>query len=92
MAVAAMLVAPAAARQPFRTNGARPNIIHVLADDLGHNDIGFMNGNITHTPNLNRFRQHAIMLTSHYVFKVGGWCGCRTCMMKKDWSVAKGRV
>ena len=33
------------------TNAASPIVVHVVADDLGRDDLGFMNGNKTHTPN-----------------------------------------
>eukprot|EP00037_Helgoeca_nana_P023402 m.242615 g.242615 ORF g.242615 m.242615 type:complete len:706 (+) comp26340_c0_seq1:1750-3867(+) len=46
----------------------RPNLILLLVDDLGHNDVGWAN-NRTITPNLDRMVKEGVELTSFYVFK-----------------------
>ena len=44
----------------------RPNIVIMLADDMGYNDIGFLGSDI-YTPELNRLANESIRLNNHYV-------------------------
>jgi len=48
---------------------ARPNIVFILADDLGWADVGFHHGNVP-TPNLDRLAAGGIEVTQHYVYPV----------------------
>jgi arylsulfatase A-like enzyme len=50
------------AAQPER----RPNIIFVLADDLGYGDIGPFGQTIIHTPTLDRLAKEGMRFTQHY--------------------------
>ena len=45
----------------------RPNIVFILADDLGWADIGYHNPQIL-TPNLNRLASGGVRLEQHYVY------------------------
>lgn len=47
----------------------RPNIIFILADDLGWADVGF-HGGITPTPHLDKLAKESVELTQHYVYPV----------------------
>jgi arylsulfatase A-like enzyme len=47
----------------------KPNILFILADDLGWGDVGFHHGNVP-TPNLDRLAKEGVELTQHYVFPV----------------------
>jgi len=47
----------------------RPNIVFVLADDLGWRDVGFNGGNAP-TPHLDRLAREGVQLTQHYVYTV----------------------
>ena len=47
---------------------APPNVVFLLVDDLGHNDVGWKNPNI-HTPMLDSLVATGVELTHHYVFK-----------------------
>ena len=49
-------------------NAARPNLIVLVADDLGHNDVGWAN-NRTITPNLDALVAGGVELMQFYVFK-----------------------
>jgi arylsulfatase A-like enzyme len=44
----------------------RPNIIFVLADDLGYGDIGPFGQTIIHTPTLDRLAKEGMRFTQHY--------------------------
>src|SRR5207302_10340503 len=44
----------------------RPNIVFVLADDLGPGDLGCYGGQIAATPNLDRLAREGIRFTSYY--------------------------
>ena len=46
--------------------GTEPNIIFVMADDMGYNDIGFNNENIE-TPNMDRLAKDGIILKQNYM-------------------------
>lgn len=52
-----------------KTLGAGPNIVFIIADDLGWGDVGFHGGNAP-TPHLNRLANEALELTGHYVAPV----------------------
>ena len=45
----------------------RPNIVCILADDLGYADPGFMGGKDIRTPRLDQLANGGAILTSHYV-------------------------
>ena len=45
----------------------QPNIIFILADDLGWADVGFHGGNAP-TPNLDKLARESVELTQHYVY------------------------
>jgi len=47
-----------------------PTIIHLIADDLGWDDLGFANGNRTHTPHINAAVGSGVLLTSYHTYKV----------------------
>lgn len=49
--------------------GSRPNIVFIMADDLGWRDVAFHGGNVA-TPNLDRLAAASVELTQHYVAPV----------------------
>ncbi|NSW58278.1 MAG: sulfatase-like hydrolase/transferase [Armatimonadetes bacterium] len=51
---------------------SRPNIVLVLADDMGYGDFGIFNGGLSQTPNLDRLACEGVCLTQHYA----GSCVC----------------
>src|SRR3954470_18290508 len=58
----------------FKTEGAptepKPNIIFILADDLGYGDIGPYGSTKNRTPNLDRMAKEGMKLTSFYAAPV----------------------
>ncbi|MBD3265474.1 sulfatase-like hydrolase/transferase [bacterium] len=60
MAVASLaLSSPVSARQ-------KPNIIFIMADDLGYGDLGCYGGNKVNTPNIDRMAREGLKFTQHY--------------------------
>jgi arylsulfatase B/arylsulfatase I/J len=48
----------------------QPIVVHVVADDLGFSDLGFMNDQKTHTPAVNERVDEGIVLTHYHTYKV----------------------
>ena len=48
------------------TDMTLPNVIVILADDLGYGDLGSYGGETINTPNLDRMAQEGVLLTSAY--------------------------
>ena len=48
------------------TMAGKPNIIFILADDLGYGDVGFQGQKKFATPNLDRMAANGLVFTSHY--------------------------
>lgn len=44
----------------------RPNIVFILADDLGYGDLGCYGQTLIHTPNIDRLAKDGIRFTQHY--------------------------
>ena len=44
----------------------RPNIIYILADDLGYGDLGSYGQSVFETPNLDRLAAQGMLFTQHY--------------------------
>ncbi len=45
---------------------ARPNIVMIMADDMGYGDFGQFNNGLTHTPALDQLSGDGVCLTQHY--------------------------
>jgi arylsulfatase A-like enzyme len=44
----------------------RPNIVYILADDLGYNELGCYGQEIIETPNIDRLAKEGMMFMNHY--------------------------
>jgi len=44
----------------------RPNIILIVADDMGYGDLGAFSQGLVHTPNLDQLVADGICLSQHY--------------------------
>lgn len=47
-------------------NTARPNVVLILADDLGNHDLGCMGSDLHQTPNIDAFAKRAALFTNAY--------------------------
>jgi len=48
------------------TPAQKPNIVYILADDLGYGDLSFLGQKHFQTPNLDRMAQEGMIFTQHY--------------------------
>ena len=65
---AALMALPGCGSFPGRLAGKRPpNIVLIVSDDQGYNDLGCYGGTEIKTPNLDRLAAGGIRLTSFYV-------------------------
>ena len=60
---AAVSVAAAAALPP-------PHIVHIMADDVGWNDLSYKSKSLSHSPHLDALATGGVRLTNHHAFKV----------------------
>jgi arylsulfatase B len=54
----------------LRPAAAATSVLHVVVDDLGRADLGFRNGNVTHSPTLDMMARAGVILDAHHVFQV----------------------
>ncbi|KAL5264297.1 hypothetical protein ACHWQZ_G005412 [Mnemiopsis leidyi] len=65
----------------------RPNIVFIVADDLGFQDVGFRGSNIL-TPNIDRLASKGVILENHYVMPT---CSpSRTSLMTGRYAIRTG--
>ena len=67
VAALALFLFTASCIPPETGKSPPPNIIVILADDLGYNDIGSFGSKIIHTPHLDALAQGGVRLTNGYV-------------------------
>ena len=65
LGAAAVGAAPAAAAASGKTSGSRPNIILIMADDMGYSDIGCYGSEIP-TPNIDRLADQGVRYRQFY--------------------------
>ncbi|NND65965.1 MAG: sulfatase-like hydrolase/transferase [Halioglobus sp.] len=54
---------------PGLESPARPNLLIIMADDLGYNDLGSSGGNtLGDTPRLDAFARQSLRFTRHYAY------------------------
>ena len=49
-------------------NASKPNIVFILADDLGWQDVGFMGSTFFETPNLDALAKEGVVFTDAYMY------------------------
>jgi arylsulfatase A-like enzyme len=81
-----LMLATAAFVHPERTSSATPNIVLLVADDLGYGDLGCYGAIDIPTPNLDRLAREGVRLTSFYsaaavcsASRAALWTGCYPC-------------
>ena len=78
-----------AARQAF-VKGKHPNIIYILADDLGHGDLGCYGQKIIQTPNLDRMAAEGMRFTDHYAGSTV--CAPSRCVLMTGFHTGHARI
>jgi arylsulfatase A-like enzyme len=62
-----LFLAPVAVQAGEAQKSAKPNILVIVADDLGYGDIGIQGGKAVPTPNIDKLARSGIRCTSGYV-------------------------
>ena len=58
--------------QKSEKKNKKPNIIYILADDMGYHELGCYGGKVIETPNLDRLAKEGMVFSNHY-------CGSNIC-------------
>ncbi|QDU61435.1 Arylsulfatase [Planctomycetes bacterium Pan216] len=64
--LALLLLAPSHARADAKPKVAKPNVIYILADDLGYGDLSSYGQDKLQTPNIDRLASEGMKFTGHY--------------------------
>jgi arylsulfatase A-like enzyme len=67
---------------------AKPNVVVIVADDLGWNDVGFHNPEVR-SPNLDRLVQEGVRLDRHYSYPI---CSCTRAALLTGMSTSRTSV
>ncbi|QRR02186.1 arylsulfatase [Dyadobacter sandarakinus] len=62
----ALLLGSAAWSQVQKGSSGRPNIVFILADDLGYGDVGFNGQKLIRTPNIDRLAREGMIFSQFY--------------------------
>lgn len=62
-----LLIAAVCSEAPAAKTDRKPNIVVIVADDLGYADLGFQGGKDIPTPNLDALQKRSVQCTSGYV-------------------------
>ena len=72
------------------SKGAKPNIIFILADDLGYGDLGCYGQEIIRTPNIDRLAAEGMRFTDHYAGSTV--CAPSRCCLMTGYHTGHARV
>jgi arylsulfatase A-like enzyme len=67
LAATLLSLSPALHAADSPTSANKPNIVYILADDMGYADAGFMGSKELRTPNIDKLAQGGTILSSFYV-------------------------
>ncbi len=73
-----LLCLSAGAQQNNKKSTPLPNIVYILADDLGYGDLGCYGQQKIETPNIDALAREGMLFTQHYAFPV---CAPSRCML-----------
>ncbi len=77
LAICGLLALAGCQDAPAVEHGSRPNILLIIADDLGYTDLGYFGAEIR-TPNIDRLAETGLVLTDFYASPV---CGTTRAML-----------
>ncbi len=64
--VLATIAISCSAKTKKKASGSKPNIIYILADDLGYGDVGFNGQDKIKTPHIDQLAANGMVFTNHY--------------------------
>ena len=66
MMISVLLLVFSGANARNKKQSSKPNIIYIMADDLGYGDLGFNGQEKIKTPNIDRMAENGMVFTNHY--------------------------
>ena len=87
--LAALLLAPLAALHAADAAIKKPNIVLILADDLGWKDVGYQGTDFMETPNIDRLAREGMVFTAGYA-GAGNCAPSRACLISGTYTPRHG--
>ena len=69
--------------EPASIEAGQPNIIFIMADDLGYNELGCYGQKWIKTPNIDRIAAEGMKFTQ-FLFGAGRLCSCSLCIAHRE--------
>ncbi len=85
LAICLLLAPLARAAEVASASSRKPNIVLILADDLGWKDVGYQGTDYYETPNIDRLSKQGMVFSAAYA-PVGNCQGSRACLMSGQYT------
>ena len=89
-----MFKCTATAAESFGRIAGKPNIVFIMADDLGYGDVGCYGATKIKTPNIDRIAREGMMFTDAHTPSDSLWSSNRKILLAnafEEWSITQNR-